>query len=101
MKENQLKLYQKYKYEDFITEYIYIGKYYDDYIFLFKKENWSLPKEFIINRNFDFNQTVKTLNLELDENGDIKGYDWSFCFRNRLRNRSFNAILCLSRLVKP
>ena len=75
-----LNLYQKYKYLNWKTEYIYIGeKNKNNLYFLYKDENCYTRKQFFINRNLNFDQIVKDLNLELNKNGDIKNYDWA-CF---------------------
>ena len=63
MKSEQLKLYNKYKY----------------------KNNF-ISKQFIVQRNLNFDQIVKDLNLELNENGNIKDYEWIWLYKEYLQD---------------
>ena len=63
MKPEELKLYQKYKWLEEPTEYIYIGKNTQNniYYFLFSHNpiNNILTKEFFIERNLNFKPILK------------------------------------------
>lgn len=83
--DRKFELYQKYSY--FKEELILIKKDEETktFYFLFKKENSNIPtakiickKQFFIDKDLDFDQIVKDLNLELDEDGNIKDYGWFY-----------------------
>ena len=78
MKPEQLKLYQIYKYKNWKEQLIYIGiDTVNDYIFLYKNERYVLSKQFFTNKNLNFDQIVKDLNIELNANGNmVKNYNW-------------------------
>ena len=86
MKPEELKLYQKYKYKDWEEEYIYIGNSKKYFYFLYKRKNLTLPREILSERNFDIQQTIKDLNLELNEDGEIKDYYLNWFIVEEIKN---------------
>jgi len=88
MKKEELKLYQKYKFKNESIELIYIGKdiHTSFYIFIYKREYSVVTKQFINNLKFNFNQVVKTLDIELDKNGNIKDYYWILFYESELQD---------------